>query len=93
MPMLKRIALNGSNANDEIVPFESEYLVRVRGRWRAGRFDRQWYGLNFIDYGSEGIELEAIDEVFEITEDVLSTTPTLPTAYLENACTDFEPSD
>jgi hypothetical protein len=82
---LKRIELNGSNTNDAIVPFESQYLVRVYGRWRAGTFDRQWYGLNFTGYGSEGIALEAIDEVYEITEDVLDASPSLPVAFLENA--------
>jgi hypothetical protein len=82
---LKKIQLNGSNTNDAIVPFETQYLVRVCGRWRAGTFDRQWYGLNFTAYGSEGIELEAIDEVYEITEDVLDTSLTLPALFLENA--------
>ena len=85
MPMLKRVELNGSNTNDVIVPFESQYLVSVCGRWHAGAFDRQWYGLNFTNYGSEGIALEVIDEAYEITEDVPSATTTLPAAYLENA--------
>lgn len=85
MMTLKKIQLNSSNTNDAIVPFETQYLVRVCGRWRAGTFDRQWYGLNFTAYGSEGIELEAIDEVYEITEDVLDTSLTLPTLFLENA--------
>lgn len=84
MPMLKRIALNGSNANDAIVPFENQYLVLVGGRWRAGTFDRQWFGLNFSNYGSEGVELGAVDEVYEIAEEVLSGTTALPEAYLEN---------
>ena len=64
MLTLKHIELNGSNTNDAIVPYESQYLVRVYGLWRAGSFDRQWYGLNFTNYGSEGIELEAVDDVY-----------------------------
>ena len=85
MPMLKRIDLNGSNTNDAIVAFDTQYLVRVCGRWRAGTFVQQWYGLSFINYGSDGIELEAIDAVYEITEDVAATAETLPIAYLEYA--------
>ena len=85
MPMLKRIDLNGSNTNDAIVAFDTQYLVRVCGRWRAGTFVQQWYGLSFANYGSDGIELEAIDEVYEITEDVAATAETLPIAYLEYA--------
>ena len=60
MPMLKRIELNGSNTNDVIVPLETQYLVSVCGCWHAGAFDRQWYGLNFTNYGSEGIALEVL---------------------------------
>lgn len=86
MVTLRKIELNGSNTNDVIVPFETQYLVHVCGRWRAGTFDQQWYGLNFTNYGSGGIELEAIDEVYEIADmALLETTPPLPTAYLVNA--------
>ena len=84
MLTLKHIELNGTNTNDAIVPYEAQYLVRVYGRWRAGTFDRQWYGLNFTHYGSEGIELEAIDEVYEITENVVDDRSTLPVEYLQN---------
>ncbi|HEY7685596.1 MAG TPA: hypothetical protein VH833_05750 [Gemmatimonadales bacterium] len=85
MPMLKRIELNGSNTNDAIVAFDTQYLVSVCGRWRAGTFVQQWYGLCFANYGSDGIELESIDAVYEITEDVVATTGNLPAAYLEYA--------
>ena len=84
MLALKRIGLNGTNANDAIVPYEAQYLVRVHGRWRAGTFDCQWYGLNFTNYGSEGIELEAIDDVYEITENVADEVTTLPVDYVQN---------
>ena len=84
MLTLKHIELNGTNTNDAIVPYDGQYLVRVYGRWRAGSFDRQWYGLNFTHYGPEGIELEAIDDVYEITENVVDDVTTLPMAYLQN---------
>lgn len=84
MLTLKHIELNGTNTNDGIVPYEAQYLVRVYGRWRAGTFDRQWYGLNFTKYGSEGLELEAIDEVYEIAESVADESTILPVAYLQN---------
>ena len=83
MPRLKQIDLNGTNANDAIVPYEVQYLVKVHGRWRAGTFHSQWFGLTFTNYGSEGMELEAIDEVHEITEDVIDSTAALPTQYLQ----------
>jgi hypothetical protein len=85
MTTLKKIGLNGSNTNDVIVPFEKQYLVNVCGRWRAGTFDRQWFGLNFTNYGSEGIELEALDEVYEIADETTEATPGLPVAYVEYA--------
>jgi len=86
MALLRQINLNGTNANDAIVPYEGQYLVNVCGRWRAGTFDRQWYGLNFTNYGSEGIELEAIDEVYEILDAGRSAAEAvaLPAEYLQN---------
>lgn len=84
MVKLRRVELNGTNTNDAIVPFEVEYLTRVHGRWRAGTFDRQWYGLNFTNYGSTGIELEAIEEVYEIVAEVGDDVPTIPVEYLQN---------
>lgn len=84
MALLKKINLNGTNANDAIVPFDGQYLVKICGRWRAGTFDRQWYGLNFVNYGSEGVELEAIDEVYEIAAEVTDDVPSLPAEYLQN---------
>lgn len=84
MVKLRPVELNGTNTNDAIVPYEVEYLIKVHGRWRAGTFDRQWYGLNFVNYGSEGIELEAIDEVYEIIAAVGEDIPTLPVDYLQN---------
>lgn len=86
MALLKHVNLNGTNANDSIVPYDAQYLVKVCGRWRAGAFDRQWYGLNFTNYGSEGIELEAIDEVYEIVEAASAggAAPGIPVEYLQN---------
>jgi hypothetical protein len=84
MALLRKIELNGTNANDAIVPYDAQYLVKVCGRWRAGIFDRQWFGLNFSNYGSSGIELEAIDEVYEVTEDAVNDTSALPVEYLQN---------
>lgn len=86
MALLRQINLNGTNANDAIAPYEGQYLVKVCGRWRAGTFDRQWYGLNFTNYGSEGIELEAIDEVYEIldAQQAGAAALALPVEYLQN---------
>jgi hypothetical protein len=84
MALLRKIELNGTNANDAIVPYEAQYLVKVCGRWRAGTFDRQWYGLNFTNYGSSGIDLESIDEVYEVTEEAVGEANALPVQYLQN---------
>jgi hypothetical protein len=86
MALLRQVNLNGTNANDAIVPYDAQYLVKVCGRWRAGAFDRQWYGLNFTNYGSEGIELEAIDEVYEIIDarSAADEALGLPAEYLQS---------
>jgi len=55
------------------------YLVKIAGEWFFGKFSRQWYGLNFSNWGNTGCQFEAPGEnasmwecVLEIDPDVLS---------------------
>ena len=48
-----------------------EYLVKYSGHWIFGYFTKQWYGWNFVWFGSaySGLQLDALDEVWEIQPD------------------------
>lgn len=46
------------------------YLVKVHGAYAAGKFDHQWYGWNFGNWGTLGIPLNAITSVWEISRRV-----------------------
>jgi hypothetical protein len=43
------------------------YRVKIDGRWYEGLFSRQWFGWQFDGYRN-GIQLNLVDEVFEIVE-------------------------
>jgi hypothetical protein len=64
-PSLKRIPVGSSSTSSMIDP-RKRYRVRIEDRWYEGTFSKQWFGWNFEDYGSSGIQLNLIDEVFEI---------------------------
>jgi len=34
------------------------YLVKIDGKFFLGKFSRQWYGWNFDDWGTSGIQLD-----------------------------------
>lgn len=62
---LRRIPVGTSSQSSEINP-KKRYRVRVESRWYEGSFSKQWFGWQFDDYGNSGIQLNMIDEVFEI---------------------------
>lgn len=38
---------------------EKHYLVKIHGGWFFGRFTRQWFGLNFTNWGNAGAQFDA----------------------------------
>jgi len=61
---LKRIPVGGSSESTHLSP-RKRYRVKIEGRWYEGQFSKQWFGWQFDGYQS-GIQLNLIDEVFEI---------------------------
>lgn len=61
----KSIPLDGTCKNKGIT-LRKRYLVKIDGEWFIGRFSREWYGLNFEDWGGNGIQLDGIDKVYEV---------------------------
>ena len=62
---LKRIAVGSSSENPHIHP-RRMYRVRIEKDWYEGTFSKRWFGWIFNDYGDTGMQLNLIDEVFEV---------------------------
>lgn len=62
---LKKIRIGSSSESAEIHA-RKRYRVRIESRWYEGTFRKEWFGWKFDDYGPSGIQLNLIDEVFEI---------------------------
>ena len=64
-PSLKKIPV-GTSSTSSAIDTRKRYRVRIEERWYEGCFSKQWFGWRFDEYGSSGIQLNLIDEVFEI---------------------------
>lgn len=64
-PILKEIAVGSSSENSNIRSY-GKYRVRIGTKWYEGGFSKRWFGWNFDDFETSGIQLNLIDEVFEI---------------------------
>jgi len=62
----RRIRVGGSSQSGDIHP-RRRYRVKIDGDLYEGQFSRQWFGWQFDGY-RKGIQLNLIDEVFEIVE-------------------------
>jgi len=68
-PKLKQIDLNKcfqsdgcSRSDHPDIREDGEYLACLDDGWYAGQFSRQWYGWNFDNWGTSGIQLNAPGE-------------------------------
>lgn len=61
----KRILVGPSSKNSNISS-QRRYRVRIGETWYEGAFSKRWFGWNFEDFGTSGIQLNLIDEVFEL---------------------------
>jgi len=64
-PGLKRIPV-GSSSESPHIRSQKKYRVRIGNKWFEGAFSRQWFGWLFDNFGDTGMQLNLIDEVFEL---------------------------
>ncbi len=64
-PTLKKIPV-GSSSESSHIDSRKRYRVKIEGSWYEGSFSKQWFGWRFDGYGSTGIQLNLVDQVFEI---------------------------
>ena len=62
---LKKVRVGTSSESSDINS-RKHYRVRIEGGWYEGSFRKEWFGWKFDGYGSSGIQLNLIDEVYEI---------------------------
>ena len=65
-PRLRAIELEPGECENKRITSKGRYLVKIFGDYAAGKFSRQWYGWNFDNWGTSGVQLDQIDAVFEI---------------------------
>lgn len=65
-PHLRPVRVGGSSQSGDIHA-RRRYRVKIDGDWYEGQFSRQWFGWQFDGYRN-GIQLNLVDEVFEIVE-------------------------
>ena len=63
---LRRIRVGDSSKSGDIHT-RKRYRAKIDGEWYEGQFSKQWFGWQFDGYRN-GIQLNLIDEVFEIVE-------------------------
>jgi len=64
---LKRIVV-GSSSETSSISAQRKYRVRIGREWLEGVFTKRWFGWNFEPFGASGMQLNLIDEVFELPQ-------------------------
>jgi hypothetical protein len=63
--LLRRIRVGDSSVSS-LINSRKRYRVRIERQWYEGTFSKRWFGWQFDDYGPSGIQLNLIDEVYEM---------------------------
>jgi len=63
----KRI-LVGSSSDSGKISSHHRYRVRIGKEWYEGAFSKRWFGWNFDGIEPSGMQLNLIDEVFELPQ-------------------------
>lgn len=56
-----------SSKDDRIDP-DAQYLAKIYGTWYLGSFSEQWYGWNFDNWGTSGMQLDSIEDLYVFAE-------------------------
>ena len=62
---LKKIPV-GSSSESSHIDSRRMYRVRIERKWYEGAFSKQWFGWRFDGYGSSGMALNLIEQVYEV---------------------------
>lgn len=54
------------SSEDDRIHADRHYFARIYGHWCYGQFVEVWYGWSFDDWGTSGIQLNSIDDLYEV---------------------------
>lgn len=55
-----------AGSKDDRIKWDAHYLALIHGEWYMGTFSETWYGWNFDAWGTSGIQLDLIEDLYEI---------------------------
>lgn len=69
-----------SGSQDDRILTGQTYFAKIHGNWFLGTFSKQWYGWSFNNWGRSGMQLNLIEDLYEVDLSVLDHTEDLPSA-------------
>lgn len=54
-----------TGSRDDRIRSGQTYFAKIFGRWFFGTFTEQWYGWSFNEWGTSGIQLNSIEDLYE----------------------------
>jgi hypothetical protein len=55
-----------AGSKDDRISADKTYFAKIHGRWYFGRFSTQHFGWNFDDWGTSGLQLDSIEDLYEV---------------------------
>jgi hypothetical protein len=55
-----------AGSKDDRIRAGQTYFARIHGEWFFGTFSEQWYGWSFNDWGTSGIQLDCIEDLYAV---------------------------
>jgi hypothetical protein len=65
-PSVTRFVQRKAGSKDDRIKQGIRYFARIHGQWFFGSFDEEWYGWNFSGWGTSGIQLDSIEDLYEV---------------------------
>lgn len=55
-----------NSSQDDRISEDKWYFAKIYGVWNFGQFSKLWYGWSFNDWGVSGIQLNTIQDLYEV---------------------------
>ena len=65
-PSVTRFVQRKAGSKDARIKQDARYFAKIHGSWFFGTFSKQWYGWSFDDWGESGIQLDSIEDLYEV---------------------------
>lgn len=65
VPVVHLPITDRSKSQDLRISPDRTYFARIYGKWYFGGFTKEWYGWSFTNWGTSGIQLNHIEDLWE----------------------------